>query len=198
MNMRWFRLSLALLAAAPAARAGDGLVAPSPETLWPRWQARIAVQAASVSPLAMSSLYDSGAAQRGVQGGALFGDYYFARPAFGSFRASGGLVSGALGGLPLASALAGPLLGLSLSGTTPAQVAVSLDSPGTLPYVGLGFTGEPWHNGLAITADLGLVAERLSAAAGVGRALFGSQGMDNALREMRLSPVLQLGLRYSF
>ena len=198
MKVRWIRLAWALLAAAPLAQAADGLVAPAAETLWPRWQARIAVQSASVSPLAVSPLYDSGNAQRGVQGGALFGDYYFAKPSFGSFRASGGLVSGSLSGLPMVNAAAGRLLGLSLSSSSQPLNGVGLDNPGTMPYLGLGFTGSPWHNGLAITADLGLVAERPSAAAGVGRAVFGNQAMDSALREMRLSPVLQLGVRYSF
>jgi hypothetical protein len=32
----------------------------------------------------------------------------------------------------------------------------------------------------------------------MARALFGNQGSDYSLREMRLSPVLQLGLRYTF
>ena len=33
----------------------------------------------------------------------MLGDYYFALPSFGGFRASGGFVSGNLGGLPLSS-----------------------------------------------------------------------------------------------
>jgi hypothetical protein len=32
----------------------------------------------------------------------------------------------------------------------------------------------------------------------VSRAVFGNQAMDNALRELRLSPLLQLGVRYAF
>jgi hypothetical protein len=51
---------------------------------------------------------------------------------------------------------------------------------------------------LSITADLGWVAERPGAAGQVGRALFGNQGMDSALRDLRVSPVLQLGMRYTF
>lgn len=202
MKVDWIRLHLvfaACLAAAPAAQAADGLVAPAAATLWPRWQARIAVQAASVSPLKVSGLIDAGAAQRGVQGGAVFGDYYFARPAIGGFRASGGLMSGTQGGLPLTQAsTAGSLLGVSLSSVALPINGVATEASSALPYLGLGFTGAPWRNGPAISADVGLVAERPSAAVGVGRAVFGNQAMDSAVRELRLSPVLQLGVRYSF
>jgi hypothetical protein len=180
------------------AQAADGLVAPSAETLWPRWQARIAVQAASVSPLATSNLLDANNPQRSVRGGALFGDYYFATPSFGSFRASGGVISGSLAGLPLAYASAGPLLGLSVSGSALPLNTAGADGAGASPYLGLGFTGAPWRNGLSISADIGLVAEHPASALGVGRAVFGNQAMDNALRELRLSPLLQLGVRYAF
>jgi hypothetical protein len=30
------------------------------------------------------------------------------------------------------------------------------------------------------------------------RSLFGVQGMDNAVRDLRLSPVLQVGISYAF
>jgi hypothetical protein len=77
-------------------------------------------------------------------------------------------------------------------------LAVAGDNPAAMPYLGLGFTGSPWHGGLALTADLGLVAERPGAAGNVGRAVFGNQGLDGALRELRLSPVLQLGVSVQF
>jgi hypothetical protein len=191
------RIGLPLLAAVPLAQAADGLVAPAAETLWPRWQARIAVQAASVSPLATANLFDaSGGAQRGVRGGAVFGDYYFATPSFGSFRASGGVVSGSLAGLPLASAAAGTRLGLSVSSSPLPLGSTGADAASASPYLGLGFSGAPWHNGLSISADIGLVAERPGL--GGSRAVFGAQAMDNAVRELRLSPLLQLGVRYAF
>jgi hypothetical protein len=191
-------VGMSLLAAAPLAQAADGLVAPAAETLWPRWQARIAVQAASVSPLATTNLFDAGGAQRGVRGGALFGDYYFATPSFGSFRASGGVVSGSLAGLPLATAAAGTRLGLSVSSAALPLNSIGADAASASPYLGLGFSGAPWHNGLSISADIGLIAERPGTAPGSGRAVFGSQAMDNAVRELRLSPLLQLGVRDSF
>lgn len=199
MNVHRIRCitAAALAAVGAAAQAANGLAAPAAESLWPRWQARIAVQSASVSPLSLSGLFEAGTASRSVQGGAVLGDYYFALPSFGGFRASGGFVSGSLGGLPVASASAGPLLGMSLDGS-----ALRLNNPGAeaataLPYFGVGFSSAPWRSGLAISADLGLVAEH--AAAGSGRrAVFGNQALDGALRELRLSPLLQLGVRYTF
>jgi len=193
-------LTVATLVAAPAL-AANGLVAPAAAAAWPHWQARISVQTGTPSPLAASRPFDATGPQRGVQGASVLGDYYFAVPSYGAFRASGGLLTGAQAGTPLASASAGPRLGLAVnSSSTPlgALGTSGSDLPGTVPYVGLGFTGAPWLNGLSLSADLGLVAEKPGAALGVGRAVFGTQGMDTALRELRLSPVLQLGLRYNF
>lgn len=189
------RLILSLTLAVPlAATASEGLVARAPETLWPQWQARISVQTTAISPLSLSNLLDSGAPQRVWQGGSVFGDYYFAAPAYGSFRASGGLMTGLQGGAPLLSTNAGPRLGLAVQGGGNAATPLT-DNPGTVPYLGLGFTGGVWSQALSVSADVGLVAERPGA---VGRAVFGNQGFEAALREMRLAPVLQLAVRYSF
>ncbi len=190
-------LTLTLPLAAPlASSASDGLVAKAPEALWPQWQARIAVQTAAVSPLLLSQLLDGSAAPRVWQGGSVFGDYYFASPSYGSFRASGGLMTGLQGGTPMLATQAGPRLGVSVQGSGNAA-ASSVENPGTVPYLGFGFTGGGGI-GLSVTADLGLVAERPGAAIGVGRAIFGNQGFESALREMRLAPVLQVGVRYTF
>ena len=191
------RVFLAACALSGPALAGSGLVAPDPSTLWPLWQARIAVQTAGLTPLGLVHPLDSSTPQRAWQGGALLGDYNFAMPAYGTFRASGGLMVGALGGAPLMSASSGPRLGWSLQ-TQGQAPYTGADAPGTVPYLGFGFTGAAWRQSLSITADLGLVAERPGAAGSVGRAIFGNQGMQSALREMRLSPLLQLGMRYTF
>ncbi len=189
--------------------AANGLAVPEPETLWPQWKARIAVQTGSLSPVTLSgrpasalvassaASLNGGSASRGLQGAAVLGDYYFAKPSFGAFRASGGLLIGAQGGAPLLNTLAGNRLDLAVNNLGLNSVPPGQETPATVPYVGLGFTGGGWRS-LAITADLGLVAERQANAGSIGRAVFGSQGMDTALREMRLSPVLQLGVRYTF
>jgi hypothetical protein len=191
------RLCQALtLAALPlAAAAGEGLVPPAAESLWPQWSARIAVQTAELSPLTLSRLLEGGAPRRIWQGGSVLGDYTFATPPYGSFRASGGLMIGGQGGAPLLAAAAGPRLGLGVQAGGFGAIA---GNDAAVPYLGLGFTGAAWRNALSVTADFGLVAEHASAASDVGRALFGSQGMDRGLREMRLSPVFQLGVRYTF
>ena len=194
-----------------ACQAGQGLTAPQPDVWWPQWQARLSLQAA---PLASALLYTDRSTQgglstqRGVQGGALLGDYYFARPLTGQLRASGGLMFGPLGGAPVGFASGQPLvpgsalptrLGLSLLGAaTPASKWTASESTETVPYVGLGYSGSWWRDSLSLTADLGMVSERPTAAGNVGRAVFGNQGMNQALRDLRLSPVLQLGMRYAF
>ena len=63
----------------------------------------------------------------------------------------------------------------------------------TVPYLGLGFSGALWRNSLAVTADVGMVA-----GGSLGKALLGNQGVERALRDLRLAPVLQLGVRYTF
>ena len=192
--------TLGLAAALPLmALAADGLVAPRAETLWPQWQARVAVQTAAISPLSLAGpLQGEGAgAARAARGGALFGDYYFAQPSFGSFRASGGVMMGSTGGAPLLSGAATPRLGLSLQSLGGAPTAGG-EVAGTVPYLGLGFVSAAWRNSLSLTADLGWVAGQPSAIGGVGRALFGNQGWETALREIRLAPVVQLGVRYAF
>lgn len=196
MYSRTLCLALACAAMAPAALAADGLLAPAAGGVWPQWQARISVQSATLSPLTLSQLFEGGTQQRGLQGGALLGDYYFASPAFGSFRASGGLLLGLQGGAPVGVASAGSRLGLSLSSGGSLVSTPGAEGAGAATYLGLGFTSLAWRSSLALTADVGMVADR--SAIGVGRAIFGNQGMDNTLREMRLSPMLQLGLRYTF
>ncbi len=188
-------LALVVLCLPLAAQASDGLVAPAADTLWPQWQARIAVQTATASPLAMASLLDSSAGTRAVQGASLLGDYIFASPSFGNFRATGGLFFGYTGGAPLLSAAAGPRLGLALQGG--AAVVPGQDTAGTLPYLGMGFSSAAILPSLSVSADIGWVAGQSSSLAGGGRPLFGNQA-SAGLRDLRISPVLQLGLRYAF
>ena len=45
---------------------------------------------------------------------------------------------------------------------------------------------------------MGVVAQSPSQALGAGRMLGGAQGVDDLVRELRLSPMLQLGVNYSF
>jgi hypothetical protein len=184
------------LAAWPAL-AQDGLVAPPIDWLWPQLQARITVQTAAMSPLTTTSLLRTDASSaRGLQSGGLFGDYTFATQGFGRFRASGGLMLGHLGGAPLGSASAGDRLGVDL--LDGGAAATALSDSAAVPYLGVGYSTPALWGGFSLTADVGMVAGRPSGLVGFGRALLGNREMDLALREMRLAPVLQLGVRYEF
>lgn len=159
---------------ATVASAADGLGAKAPDALWFGVQPRVTLQTAALAPWWQARLGDTASAARGVQSGALVGDYYFAQPAYGRFRASGGLwMNQPAGGEGWAS----------------------------VPYVGLGYSSPAKWAGFTLSADLGLAAETApanAASGGLGRALLGVQGADNSRRELRLSPVLQLGVRYAF
>lgn len=175
--------------------AADGLSAPPAAQVWPGWHARITVQATAVSPMALSGLLIGTEAARELRGGAVLGDYHFATPGFGVFRATGGLLMGSQSGLHQASLFAGPRLGIQVHTHAPQSLAAA-DPPTPLPYLGLGFSSASLAQGLRLSADFGLVGE--NRVSGLGRALLGSQGWESALRDMRVTPMLQLGLRYSF
>lgn len=199
MKLRSLCLYLWLAASATVACAAEGLVAPSAEAVWPGWHARITLQTTALSPLSLARPLDGGSGARGLLGAALLGDYHFARPWFGTFRATSGLVIGAQGGAPQFTSAAGQRLGLVVNSSgTPAALAGSAEGPSVVPYLGLGFSGPAVLSGLSVSADLGLIAESSANAGGRGRALLGNQGTERALRELRLSPLLQLGVRYTF
>lgn len=205
--MRYRTALLALLGttmlAAGSGWAAEGLVAPDGRDLWPQWQARITVSTSTLAPVSLTGVLDG--ATHGVQQlGALVGDYYFDAPglrlpsSMGGLRATGGLLAGSRG---LAWGMGSTLrptsrFGLAWSGGLSAQMGDSTPDP--LPYVGLGYTGMSLKGGWGISADLGLVAEYSGASLRTNRSLFGVQGMDNAVRDLRLSPVLQVGISYAF
>lgn len=191
---RFLVLPLLLSLLAPAvSQSADGLTAPTADTLWPQWRARIALQTSTISPLYGAALLANGPG-RALQGASILGDYVFASPSVGNFRATGGLLFGNSAGAPLLSAAAGPRLGLALN--SGAATATGQDSPGTLPYMGLGFSSAALLPSLSVNADFGWVAGQSSSLAGGGRALFGNQA-GPGWRDLRISPVLQVGLSYA-
>ncbi|MFT3819251.1 MAG: hypothetical protein QM750_16690 [Rubrivivax sp.] len=166
-------LALALLAA--PAFAADGLSLDR-ELVWPRWQPRLSVfEAPDNAPLQRAALvgdYD-------------LGSFGLSLPfATGRFRATSGLLFD-LRGRPGAA--------------TPWTALGAGDAPLlSAPYIGLGYTAWVPKTGLSFSADLGLSADYPGGAWRFGRALFGNQGFDATLRDLRLQPRLQLGVQYTY
>lgn len=195
--------ALYLLVAPPAsaqvAEAGAGLR--SSEAGWPRWQGRFGVS---------SNLSDLSAGGASRDSFSLLGDYYFVQQGLaprsryaGGFRATGGLFIGpralawpALPGSPaeLGSGYSAQRRNFNL--WTPAGMADDSGSS-SVPYVGVGYTGlgalRGTGGGWSFSADLGLMALQPRSAV-----RFGQQSLSETLRELQLSPLLQVGVSYAF
>lgn len=184
-------LSLSALLATPAQADGD---------LSPRWQAR----------LQFSSLDAGVAATAPRLGGSrvlsanLLGDYYLTNSGItglqGGLRATGGVLLGPLslsqssGGLALG---AGPFAAGRRSYYGMAGFdGYGLEPSASLSYLGIGYTGRIKDSGLAFSADLGLMSGSAGSALRLGRS--NAQGFEDAMRDLRFKPLLQLGLAYSY
>lgn len=93
-------------------------------------------------------------------------------------------------GLRLSSGLFGPKHPFSL-------FDAPLDGSPSQAYLGLGYTGTWLKSRLSLDADLGLTApgSGMSHWRGV---IDGSQGLDQALRDLHWQPVMALDVRYAF
>ena len=213
--MRMQRCSnlIGLLCAAGAAVAGDGLNVDKIGGYWSAQQTRLQLNAMVVdAPMPWTH---GGMAYRwagpAAAAASLGGDYYFSKkladataPQSG-LRASSALLvrpSGvSLSELAWASrsmssfaAPGRPRLGYHEAGMVDTQ-AQPVD---TLPYVGIGYSDYSIKSGWGFWADIGLVVQSPGAIAGLGRTLTGTQGLEDTVRELQLSPMLQLGVNYSF
>ena len=140
----------------------------------------------------------------------VLGDYYFSRSSAhedeaSGFRATTGVFLGSRLGIwggHAQAALSGSLISVerhSFSLLAPPQGADSASAENaTLPYLGLGYSGGSLKSGWGFSADLGLLAQSPGSAVRLGRAFGGGQSLDDVLREMRLSPLLQVGVSYPF
>ena len=192
-KLTWMIFGL-FAAAAFAAQAsdGDGLTASSEQLQWARWQGRMAF-GAEPAGLRLNTV-------------SLMGDYYFTGSLAGSrraggFRATSGLMVGPRSqswlGQPGLSAGSAFSIGTQAFGQTaslPAAGDTATTDSATLPYLGLGYTGLSLRGGWSFNADLGLVARSPGNVVKFGR----SQSLDDTVRELRLSPLLQFGVSYSF
>lgn len=124
----------------------------------------------------------------------LFGDYYLTGPGFGSGQVEGGLRL--TSGLALGRADAG------LSPWAPGGrdlLAPGRDGPGAAQaYVGLGYSSLSLRAGWAFSADLGLGRWSDDDAFRLGQGGPSDSQVNRLLDDLRLSPVIQLGVRYAF
>lgn len=195
-------LLAALAAAGPAAaQPGEGLSLRPESVPWPRWQGRLTLSVTSPAlPALDPALAGEPTALRGLS---LMGDYYLSRPLLGEGQVGGLRATSALLIGPRQQALGAGSLGLPAGGeglsVDRRLLGGAADADGAstaLPYLGIGYTGLS-SRGWGFSADLG-VALTPSSPVRFGRAYPASPALDDALRELRLSPVLQLGVSYAF
>lgn len=196
-------LSVALGLAGPAAAAGEGLKAHADESPWARWQGRLSL--ATAAPSWRANFSEGDASGLRISGLTLSGDYYFAaggaleRAGLGGLRATSALIIGPRGQATATLPALG--YGAPLERRPGAALAAGVDPAGdfaSLPYLGLGYTGVAARSRWSFSADLGLVALYPGNVGRLGRVVGGNQSFDELLRELRLAPLLQMGVSYSF
>jgi hypothetical protein len=174
----------------------------------PRWQSRILLGTSSSG----SSLGSSGPGSGlNVRSFSVMGDYYFGNRLVsrastgalndllgGSFRATSGLLVGPRSA-PYSSVNAGSLrsFNVDLRSTNSPLTEPTTSEPNAVPYLGVGYSGASSKGGWGFSADVGVMALNPGSAVKLGRVL-GGQSLDDTLRDMRVSPMLQLGVSYSF
>jgi hypothetical protein len=208
--LRWVTLFVATLAPLPAAAGGEGLSTDADRVPWARFQGRVSY--AATAPLATTPVAPGDGTGLQVQGLSVMGDVYFGaapdgRATAGGFRATSGVILGTRSSLWGMSAMA-PASGLlnvdrRLFGASPAVLGYATDpaneTSATLPYLGIGYSSlAPHRSGWSFSADVGLVSLSPANAVRLGRVVGGSQNLDDVVRDMRLTPVMQLGASYSF
>ena len=180
--MRTPSIALAIiLVAAPSLVLADGLTAAPAGWGGLRWQARVEVETIALQPVGSPfGLGNTAGPQIASQQTAwLFGDYRL-----------DSLRLGQTGRMRVTSGL----LLSQRSGTS----AADADSRNTLPYLGLGYSGGGLQGSWGFNADIGMSAQTPGAAARLGRVFSGNFNMGDMLRDMRLQPVVRLGVNYSF
>jgi len=187
---------------------GDGLN-PGGNGAWARWQGRLSVGTAA--PLLRADPMNSEDSGLKISGISLLGDYYFSRSlqhgAGGGFRATSGLLLGSHSTSLLSTSASTGLSGraftvdsrpLADDGLAPASVETGAADSAMSPYLGIGYTGLSSKTGWGFSADLGVIASRPGSAVKLGRPAAGEPNLDEVLRDLRLSPIFQVGVSYSF
>ena len=132
------------------------------------------------------------------------GDNYFARPFTGldgpgGLRATTGLIFGSrsmafAGQSGAASGSAFSIASRSMGRSAARYPVDASNETATVPYLGIGYTGLAARSGWGFNADLGLFAKSPGNSPRVG----GGQSLDDLIRDMRMTPLLQVGVSYSF
>jgi hypothetical protein len=197
-----------LLPCAGAWADGSGLAADADRVPWGSLHGRVAY---AVIPGWRGDFSLSNGSGLNAGASSIMGDLYLGgsggsdKDQAGGFRATSGIVVGArnnLWGTPGAAPASGLLsIDRHLFGQSAAPGANALDAnadTATLPYIGIGYSSLAARSGWSFSADLGLVSLNPGNAVRLGRVFVGSQSLDDVVHEMRLAPVLQLGVSYSF
>lgn len=203
--MRVVFAAIALCLSLGSAHAGgDGLSPAIDQIPWARFQSRVV---AGASPGWRASLAPG--ERRGLQATSLgvLGDVYFGSPTAAreqtpsGFRATSGVLVGPRN--PLWGATASTLSGNDrrvFGASAPPAIGQADASPdtATIPYLGIGYSALPARSGWRFSADLGVVSQSPSNAVRLGRVFSSPQSLDDVVRDMRLSPLIHLGVSYSF
>jgi hypothetical protein len=175
MHSSLFSLALTILAT-PLSVQADGLKPVSTSLDVSRWATRMEIETTVVradwAPFGLG-------AHSSQQTARLFSDYHLDT-----------LRLGQAGGLRLTS-------GLLLSQRS-GSYATENDSRSAWPYLGIGYSGSGARGDWGFSADVGMAAQSLGAAVRLGRVLNGGLSVGDALRELRLQPVVRLGVSYTF
>jgi hypothetical protein len=205
MRIRRVLVVAGLLYTAGLAVADGGLKVDAVGGFWSAQQTRLQINAV---------VLDATPSLAGLQAplaGSLAGDYYFSKnladvgmPRTG-FRASGALLlrqpGVSLSDLAWSSRSATGY-GMPSRALLGHSAVLPYDSGGqnisAQPYVGIGYSDYSLKTGWGFWADIGLVVQNPGNALRMGSVLSGTQSLDALVRDLRLSPMLQLGVNYSF
>jgi hypothetical protein len=203
----WMLAGLAALATLPAMAADkDGPNSSSDQIQWARWQGRLSLG----TPAAAWRLGVEAAAQK-YNSASLMGDYYFSSALAGAnqvggFRATSGLIMGPRGtlgslGAGQPSVAGGNAFTIANRAFGPSALPYANDlatETATAPYLGVGYTNLSLRSHWGFSADLGLIGQGATNGVRLGRTFSGGAGLDDAVRDLRMAPMLQLGAYYSF
>ena len=181
-----------IFASAPLwSQEGQGLDPSGSGWLAGQWQARIELNH-GLTHSSYSDPYNI-VATHGLQrpGLSVLGDFFFKSPstetptaALNGFRATSGLMVGPRQFGPSVSPAA---FSDGKNGDT-----------GAVPYFGVGYTDLPSRTGWGFSADFGWMAMSPRSAVKFGSAIASPLSIDDLQRDQRLTPLIQLGVSYSF